>query len=120
MEKVVIAGDLVSRAALIKKMFPYGMPDGGNYPINARAAMEALTGAAAVEAEAVVHARWEDAYGGKYANPRYLCSACKARALYEFEKNSLGQWFEVQALTTRCYCCGAHMDEEVENDPENR
>lgn len=44
-------GDLISRKALIEKMFPYGMPDGGNYGINARAVMEALTKAVAVEAE---------------------------------------------------------------------
>lgn len=110
---MVMNGDLISRKALIKKMFPYGMPDGGNYGINARAVMEALTKAAAVEAEPVVHAHWEDKWGGKYANPRYVCSACKAETLYVFEKNGLDQWFEVQAMTTRCHCCGAHMDEEV-------
>ena len=41
--------DLISRKALIEKMFPYGMPDGGNYGINARAVMEALTKAESVE-----------------------------------------------------------------------
>ena len=41
-------GDLISREALIKKIFPYGMPDGGNYPINAKAVMKAI-----LEAEAV-------------------------------------------------------------------
>ena len=76
-------------------------------------AMEILAKAPIVEIERVVHAHWEDSYGGKYDNPRYRCSACKAKALYELEKNSLGQWFEVQALTTRCHCCGAYMDEEV-------
>lgn len=59
------------------------------------------------------HGHWEDEYGGKYANPRYRCSRCKAKALYAFEKNGLDQWFEVQALTTRCHSCGAHMDEEL-------
>ena len=33
---------LISRDALIKKIFPYGMPDNGNYPINAKAVMEAI------------------------------------------------------------------------------
>ena len=33
---------MVSREALIKKIFPYGMPDDGNYPINAKAVMEAI------------------------------------------------------------------------------
>jgi hypothetical protein len=32
----------VSREDLIKKIFPYGMPDDGNYPINAKAVMEAI------------------------------------------------------------------------------
>ena len=40
--------DLISREALIKKIFPYGMPDDGNYPINAKAVMKAI-----LEAEAV-------------------------------------------------------------------
>lgn len=42
-------GDLISREALIKKIFPYGMPDNGNYPINAKAVMEAIMKAEAVE-----------------------------------------------------------------------
>ena len=105
--------DLISRRALIKKMFPYGMPDGGNYPINARAVMEALTKAVAVEAEPVVHAKWEDEWGGKYTNPRYRCSACKTRALYRMEQDRLLTWHDVQSLTYRCHHCGAHMDEEV-------
>ena len=35
-------GDLISREALIKKIFPYGMPDNGNYSINAKAVREAI------------------------------------------------------------------------------
>ena len=34
---------LISREALIKKIFPYGMPDNGNYSINAKAVMKAIT-----------------------------------------------------------------------------
>jgi hypothetical protein len=41
--------DLISREALIKKVFPYGMPDDGNYPINAKAVMEAILKAEAVQ-----------------------------------------------------------------------
>lgn len=63
--------------------------------------------------EPVVHAHWEDAYGGKYANPRYQCSACKARALYRMEQDVLLTWHDVQSLTERCHHCGAHMDEEL-------
>lgn len=74
---------------------------------------EAVEAIPAVEAEPVVHAHWEDMYGGKYANPRYRCSACKEKALYRFKKNGLDQWEEVQSLTPKCSHCGAHMDEEV-------
>lgn len=41
--------DLISREALIKKIFPYGMPDDGNYPINAKAVMKAILEAEAVQ-----------------------------------------------------------------------
>ena len=54
--------------------------------------------------------RWEDEHGGKYANPRYRCSACKERALYKFERDLLDNWKEVQALTPYCPNCGAKMD----------
>lgn len=54
--------------------------------------------------------RWEDEHGGKYANPRYRCSACKERALYKFERDLLGNWKEVQALTDYCPNCGAKMN----------
>ena len=37
-----MSDDLISRPELIKKIFPYGMPDGGNYPINAKAVMDAI------------------------------------------------------------------------------
>ena len=42
-EELHNSGDiLISRDALIKKIFPYGMPDNGNYPINAKAVMDAI------------------------------------------------------------------------------
>ena len=63
-----------------------------------------------VDAVEVVHGRWEDMFGGEYANPRYRCSACKEKALYNFKKNGLDQWEEVQALTPYCPNCGAKMD----------
>lgn len=53
--------------------------------------------------------RWEDVYGGKYANPRYRCPVCKERALYKFEQDVLGNWKEKQALTDFCPNCGADM-----------
>lgn len=66
-----------------------------------------------VEIELVVHAHWEDIYGGKYDNPRYRCSRCKRKAMYRMEQDVLLSWKEVQELTPRCSYCGAHMDEEV-------
>lgn len=63
-----------------------------------------------VEAEPVRHGRWIDGYNGKYANPRYICSNCRGKALYDFVRDELGNWKEVQALTEFCPHCGAKMD----------
>lgn len=57
--------DLISREALIKKIFPYGMPDDGNYPINAKAVMEAIMDTA----DAVIRCG-----ECKYCNPFGECS----------------------------------------------
>ena len=64
-----------------------------------------------VDAVEVVHGRWEDEYGGAFLNPRYRCSACKEKALYRHEKNSLGGWEAVQELTDYCPYCNAKMEE---------
>ena len=64
----------------------------------------------------VVHGRWEDEHGGKYANPRYRCSVCKAKALYKFERDLLDNWKEVQALTPICPYCMAKLDGGIGND----
>ena len=91
--------DLIRREDLIKKIFPYGMPDGGNYGINARAVMEAVMGVAAVDAEPVVHAYWVGDPG------EWQCSNCGGDAPDGcFEQ------------TERCPHCGAHMDEEVADE----
>ena len=71
-----------------------------------------LNEAPTVDAVEVVHGKWEDEHGGKYANPRYRCSACKERALYKFERDLLDNWKEVQAFTPNCPYCGAMMDLE--------
>lgn len=96
-----MSDDLIRREDLIKKIFPYGMPDGGNYPINARAVMEAVMGVAAVEAEPVVHARWEwrDLIGDG-CSLMLCCSNC-------LETRG------ARVTAKRCPDCGAHMDEEV-------
>ena len=72
----------------------------------------------AVDAVEVVHGRWEDEYGGKYANPRYRCSVCKERALYKFERDMLDNWKEVQALTPNCPYCAARLDGERKDNEE--
>ena len=69
-----------------------------------------------VDAVEVVRGRWEDEHGGKYANPRYRCSACKGKALYKFERDLLGNYKEVQALTPCCPYCMAKLDGGVGND----
>ena len=69
-----------------------------------------------VDAVEVKHGRWEDEYGGKYANPRFRCSVCKKRALYKFERGVLGNWEEVQALTPFCPYCMAVLDGGTDND----
>lgn len=57
--------------------------------------------------------RWEDRYGGKYANPFYECSVCKKTiiptAVYKIEVDLLGHEHIVQALTDFCPNCGADM-----------
>ena len=75
-------------------------------------ALPMVDDAPAVDAVEVVHGRWEDEYGGAFTNPRYRCSVCKGKALYRHEKNSLGGWEAVQALTDYCPNCGAKMDGE--------
>lgn len=67
-----------------------------------------------VDAEPVRHGRWIDEYNGKYSNPRYICSNCKGKALYDFERDALGNYKEVQVLTEHCPHCGAKMDEEAQ------
>lgn len=63
-----------------------------------------------VDAVEVVHGRWEDMYGGKYANPRYRCSVCKAKANHKAVQDEFLSWHEVQALTNYCHNCGAQLD----------
>ena len=96
-----MSGDLISRNALLSKMFPYGMPDNGNYGINARAVRDAVVGAKAVEAEPVVHAYWICD-----CEPYHICSNCRHK-------------FSLFDRVPRCPNCGAHMDEEVSNGSAN-
>jgi rubrerythrin len=69
----------------------------------------------AVDAVEVVHGRWKDAFGGKYENPKYICSVCKNRALYTAVLTQLGNWRDEQDLSNYCPNCGARMDLEVKD-----
>ena len=69
-----------------------------------------IENAPTVDAVEVVHGRWEDMYDGKYDNPRFRCSVCKEKSLFKDERNILGNWIQVQALTDYCPNCGAKMD----------
>ena len=53
--------------------------------------------------------RWEDRYGGKYANPCYDCPKCRKPARYKCEADELGNAKWVQDLTDFCPNCGADM-----------
>ena len=78
--------------------------------------MAVIDEAPTVDAVEVVHGRWEDEYGGKYANPRYRCSVCKKRALYKFKRDLLGSMKAVQALTPNCPYCMAELEGGTDND----
>jgi hypothetical protein len=78
----------------------------------ARTARRLVAKAPIVDAVEVVHGRWEDAYCGRYANPRFQCSVCKEFALRKSERDWLGTWHEGQALTRYCPNCGAELKEE--------
>jgi hypothetical protein len=83
------------------------------YPVvsaTLKATMMLVDSSPTVDAVEVVHGRWEDIYGGKYANPRFRCSVCKAKALYVNVLNGLGNWIDEQELSNYCPNCGAKMD----------
>lgn len=55
---------------------------------------------------------WEDTYENKYANTRYRCSVCKEKTPFKLERDCLGTWREVHALTPYCPNCGAKMGKD--------
>ena len=63
-----------------------------------------------IEATPVVHGRWVDRYGGKYANTIYDCSECGKAAFYKHGIDELGSDHFAQALSDVCPNCGAKMD----------
>ena len=62
-----------------------------------------LKNAPTIEAEPVRYGRWIDAYCGKYANAKYICSCCGKRAHSDDWKWELSDF---------CPHCGAKMDKE--------
>lgn len=60
-----------------------------------------ISDAPTIEAEPVRHGRWIDAYCGKYANAKYICSCCGKRAHSDDWKWELSDF---------CPHCGAKMD----------
>ena len=60
----------------------------------------------------VVHGRWVDRWGGKYANPHYECSECEISAPYRCDHDVLARVLWVQDLTDYCPHCGAKMESE--------
>jgi hypothetical protein len=66
--------------------------------------------------DAVKHGRWEDIYGGKYANPRFRCSVCKEKANYKFVQDELLSWHDAQVLTPYCPYCMSKLDGGVVSD----
>ena len=52
---------------------------------------------------------WEDEYGGQFENPRYRCSVFQEKAFFKLDRDCLGGWHKVQALTPYCPICGARL-----------
>lgn len=74
-----------------------------------------ITETPAADVVEVVHGRWGDRYGGKYANPLYECSECKGTARYQQNYDVLDNGLWLQDLTDYCPHCGAKMDGGADN-----
>lgn len=72
-------------------------------------ALEILAKAPLVEAEPVVHAHWVEDDHGCCRN----CSVCGFRVGDDTSYDLYGDW---KIAPKRCPECGAHMDEEVNNE----
>ena len=105
-----VGDDLISRSALWLEVMM--LPHNGDM-ISSDEVEGLIMSEHAVDAEPAVYANWVDRYGGKFANPRYDCSACGQPALYAYSLDELRTEIFTQKLSERCPNCGAHMDEEV-------
>lgn len=122
-EYTYLGGDLISREALIERMENvvwYSTNDKGVLHTGAACQESAyvrwedvadvMESALAVEAEPVVHARWEVVRGviTPGGDPLLRCPRCRSR-----ESEHLGGIECNRAHWNCCPICGAHMDEEV-------
>ena len=115
-KRLIDANALLETGSGIKMIVPVNCHPYVAIRIQGNAFRKAVEEAPTVDAVEVVHGRWEDAYDGKYANPRYRCSVCKGKALYKIEIDCLGSYKDVQALTPICPYCSAKLDGGNNND----
>lgn len=103
--------EYIERSVILQKQTTMTEYDEGGWAAEAKVVrVEDIEKAPAADVAPVVHGRWVDRYGGKYANHMYECSECKGKALYKIEVDVLGKEWVVQALSATCPNCGAIMD----------
>ena len=86
--------EYIERGALLKRMFPIGMPNNGAYPINAKAVKVAIEQAPAADVVEVRHGEWVRHKENCLYNKCSICS-------YEHCRED-----------NYCPNCGAKMDGE--------
>lgn len=104
-------GDLISRAALLKKASRVTETDEGGWERVLRAVpVEEIEAAEAVDAASVVHGQWiehESSYDGELE-----CAHCHAR----FDGEIWYMQMDYRGWPKFCPNCGAKMDEEETDD----
>ena len=94
---------------LIKKLFPYGMPDNGNYGINAKAIRKAIDGIEAADVVEVKHGEWVyNPNGMDWGLGAWECSLCKCKNDNLGTSNKINPY--LFAGSRYCPHCGAKMD----------
>lgn len=94
--------------ALLDKIFPYGMLDGGNYPIQAKAVRKAIEGMATTEVVELKRGEWVyNPNGMDWGLGAWECSECHCK------NDNLGMSKEINpylfAGGQYCPHCGAKM-----------
>jgi DNA-directed RNA polymerase subunit RPC12/RpoP len=108
--------EYIERGALLKKMFPMGIVEYGNYPINAGAVAYAINQAPTADVAPVKHGYWvgyeaDSTYGMRDEKVWYKCSECGKDANGRCEDD---EWYSYPILSGFCPHCGAKMDGEKE------